>query len=127
MSSFKERRQRPRVTVREPLAGRAGATMDVRVLDLGLGGVRLQHEGHLRPGAPCILELPPAVCPLPLLGLIVRSAVVRIDRTVKGEQDLCYESAIAFDALHPDQEAALTRALERLSTPDGVKGELRIG
>ncbi len=122
MPDFQERRRQPRVTVRAPLTARVGATLDARVLDLSLGGVRLQHAGHLRPGAPCVLELPTTVCPRFLRGRIVHSAVVTLELTATGAQDLCYESGIAFEPLRSDQEVALARALERLAAPEGIQG-----
>ncbi len=126
MSDFPERRRRPRVPVTGPLPARARATVDVRVLDLSLEGARLQHGGLLRPGAPCLLELPPPVCPLPLRARVVRSKVVGVERDAAGERHLRYESALAFTNLHPDQETALTRALERLASGEGVGGMLKM-
>jgi hypothetical protein len=53
-----ERRQHPRLKLREPLRGAVGPSR-IYILDASVGGMRVAHQGTLPPpGEVCRLELP---------------------------------------------------------------------
>jgi hypothetical protein len=125
MVEFQERRRAPRIAVAGRLGGRARAILEVRILDLSLTGARIEHLSPLRPGTPCTFELPPAIVSLVLASRVVRSSVIGSEQTPDGKRLLHYESGLAFANLTEDQQAALAKALEKL-TPGGGLGEGRL-
>ncbi len=122
---FRERRQAPRIAVAGRLGGRARAILDVRILDLSRTGARIEHLSSLPPGTPCTFELPPAIGSVLLSARVVRSAVIGSEQTPEGRRLLRYESGLAFAGITGEQQAALEKALEKL-TPGGGLGEARL-
>ena len=66
-----ERRNVARVMVPWHLQGRVLASQEVRILDLSPAGIRIQHVEPLRPGASCVLDVPPPLGALRLTGRVV--------------------------------------------------------
>jgi hypothetical protein len=116
MGEFVERRRGRRVTIPERPGGRVRATLQVRLLDLGTTGARIEHHNVLRPGFTCTLELPAALGSLVLAARVVRSAVVGTAKGPAGDQILRYESGVAFADLTEAQQATLERVLDRLAS-----------
>jgi hypothetical protein len=52
------RRHHARITFSEPVTGAVTASHDVHILDLSLGGARVEHTIILRPGSNCYLRMP---------------------------------------------------------------------
>ncbi|HSB72710.1 MAG TPA: PilZ domain-containing protein [Candidatus Methylomirabilis sp.] len=109
-----ERRHLRRVTVGRHIPALAHGTLPVRLVDLSLGGARIEHLGQLRPGSPCALEFPGPVGPLRLATHVVRSTVVSNRRRPRGDRYFRYESGLAFADVSPGQETALTDILGRV-------------
>ena len=61
MTEYQKQRRAPRITLRDRPAARTRAVETVRLLDVSLSGARVEHLNILRPGAPCTVELPPAL------------------------------------------------------------------
>ena len=118
MTGIQERRCVRRLTVVTHIPARAHGTIPVRLVDISLGGVRIEHLSQLRPGFPCALELPPPAGPLSLATYVVRSGVVSNRRRPRGDRHFRYESGLAFAEVTPEQQAGLTRILESVSRSD---------
>jgi hypothetical protein len=116
MGAFVERRRGRRVSIPERPGGRVRATLQVRLLDLGATGARIEHHNVLRPGFACTLELPAALGALVLAARVVRSAVVGTAKGPGGDQILRYESGVAFVDLTPAQQTTLEAVLDRLAS-----------
>ena len=117
---------RSRIGMTRPVPVRARTTQEVTLLDLSLGGARIEHLTLLRPGSSCSLEFPPAFGALVLTARVVRSAVVGIEQGSTRGRNLRYESGLAFVNPTPDQRTVLTQLLERLSVEGGLEGVLRL-
>ena len=111
----RDRRRMPRIPLVHSLPARARGAIDVQLLDLSLGGVRVGHCGQLPPGSSCALELPPSLNSLVLTADVARSAVVGVKQYAQGERHLRYESGLAFTELTADQATTLTCILEQLT------------
>lgn len=120
MSAFVERRKGRRVSIPGRPGGRVRATLEVRLLDLGTTGARIEHHSLLRPGVTCTLDLPQALGGLALSVRVVRSAVVGTATGPSGDQVLCYESGVAFVEPTKDQQAALEAIVERLAAGEAL-------
>ncbi len=116
---------RTRIAMLEPLPLRARATLEVRLLDLSLGGARIEHCSLLRPGSACALEFP-ATLPLVLTARVTRSTVVGVEEEATGGRLLRYESGLAFVNLTPEQRTALAQLLERLGSDGGMAGVVTV-
>jgi PilZ domain len=92
----------------------------VRLVDLSLGGARIEHLGLLRPGFPCTVEFLATIEPLILVTDVVRCEVVGVERHPAGERHLRCESGLAFGEVTAAQEATLVRMLEE-TTPRGTR------
>lgn len=125
VAEFQERRRATRIAVAGRLGGQARAILDIRIVDLSLTGARIEHLNPLRPGTPCTCELPPAIGSLVLSARVVRSAVIGTEQTPSGKRLLRYESGLTFVGIKAEQQAALEKALEKL-TPGGGLGDGRL-
>ncbi len=118
MTGFQERRGVARVVMREPLGGRARATLDVRLLDLSTTGARIAHRDQLRPGVTFALQLPPTLDALALSMRVIHSRVVGTEPRPAGAQILRYESGVVFLGLTEAQRTTLERLIAQL-VPNG--------
>ncbi len=74
-----ERRAQPRVTVSGELRGTVKSSIDVRVLDLSEGGMRVQSTTGLSPGAECTLTLETGGGPIRVRARVLRSRASMTD------------------------------------------------
>lgn len=122
MVEMPERRSEARVLVPWQLSGRVLDSREVRILDLSMGGVGIEHVDPLQPGASCVLEMPLPFGSLRLAARVVWSLVRGGGKLREGDPRFQYQSGLAFTDLTPEQQAALARALETLraarATPD---------
>jgi PilZ domain len=114
MTEPRERRTAPRITLSGQTTVRTHTGHVARLLDLSLHGVRLGHQGLLRVGAPCALDLPAA------LGGAVRGHVVwctirGVEPTGDGASALWASSGVQFAPLRDAQETVLGQALRDLA------------
>ncbi len=113
-----ERRRMPRLTLPEPATGEVMGRTPVQILDLSLGGARLEHTAMLRPGDVYVLRLVLQERSFTLRGRIAWSRV--IGRTGDGDEStLIYQSGAQFEELSDDVRNALAAFLEELSRPCG--------
>jgi hypothetical protein len=110
-------RRHPRITCSHPLGADVSARHEVRLLDLSLGGARLEHTAVLRPGTTCDLRVPLQGETLTLTGRLVWSTV--IGRAERPEAGLLFQSGLAFEDVPKATHALLAEFLERQQPPLG--------
>ena len=114
-SAYPLSRRHARLTFSEPVAGAVSAGHRVHILDLSLGGARLEHAIVLRPGTNCYLRLRLNASVITLNCRVVWSRVVeRAAGDLRGT-GLTYHSGVQFDTLSREAKAVLAAFL-------GVKG-----
>ena len=112
LSAYPARRKHSRLTFSEPVSGAVTSSQDVHLLDLSLGGARVEHTMILRPGSSCYLRLP-----LDERVLTVNCQVIwsRAVGRVAGEQTgtgLLFQSGIQFGSLSREVQAILDAYLD---------------
>jgi hypothetical protein len=111
------KRRFARLTFKEPIADQVTASHDVHILDLSLGGVRVEHTIVLRPGSTCHLRLPLKTANFSVICNVVWSRAVGLaDAAWKGAGVL-YHSGLEFSKLNPDARTHLVAYLEAHGTP----------
>ncbi|MFI5341767.1 MAG: PilZ domain-containing protein [Candidatus Methylomirabilales bacterium] len=116
-------RRHARLTLQEPMSGGVQASHDVQILDLSLGGARLEHTVVLRPGSTCFLRLPFEPRSLTVVGSVAWSQVVeRVAESPGGTTVLLYQSGLEFGSLGTEARARLTAFLEQMGTPHDETG-----
>ena len=111
------KRRYARLTFREPLQDQVTATHDVRILDLSLGGARVEHTSILRPGSTCHIQLPLRHHRVTAVCLVVWSkAVGRAEGEVRGT-GLLFQSGLEFSKMAAEVQKLLTAYLETEGTP----------
>lgn len=108
-----ERRAQPRVTLSGELRGTVKSSIDVRVLDLSEGGMRVQSATGLSPGADCMLTLETGGGPIRVRAKVLRS------RAALTEGRMSYASGLRF-ADDPDTSH---RVRELVGAYRGVAGD----
>ncbi len=105
------RRRHPRVALAGAMRARLLAMREGRVQDLSAGGMRLEHQGLLRPRAACLLRVqrPAQVCTFG--GRVVGSEA--LGRTGAGRRR--FQSGIAVTKLPAAAAPLLAHLLEQAS------------
>ena len=103
-----------RIVLPEPLLAVAQGTLAVALLDISVGGARLEHFRVLRPGSPCTLAVAAASGALHLPAHVVRSRIVGEERGADDVWRVKYETGLVFTLL-PAQVAALAQFVEHLT------------
>lgn len=106
------KRRHARLTFKEPMTEQITATHDVQILDLSLGGARVEHTSILRPGSTCHLRLPIRQQAVTVLCNIVWSQAVGRAEGEQRETGLLFQSGLEFAALAPETQKLLTAYLE---------------
>ncbi len=119
MPESQERRRAARISLVGRHGTRSDASRDVRLLDLGTTGARIEIGELLHEGSSYVLELPPALGSLSLSARVVWSSIFGGKQTLEGEQHLIYQSGLVFVDLAADQQAALASIVQRLTHEDG--------
>ncbi len=117
-AKIQEQRRVPRVTIPGRVTARVRPDLEVRLLDLSTLGARIEHLTVLHPRLHCVLELPPPLGALPLSAEVVWSNVIGGEQTLEGERHLRYQTGLVFVDVTAEQQAVLSRILERLTTGD---------
>lgn len=118
-------RRHARLTFSEPATGAVSASHGVHILDLSLGGARLEHTIVLRPGTSCSLRFRLAASVITVKCRVVWSRVVgRAPGDLSGT-GLTYHSGMQFDTLSRDAKAVLAAFLggSGLAHPGGSSRE----
>jgi len=115
MMEERERRTAPRIPLTERLAAWVRGLRAVRLIDLSVAGVQIEHLSVFRLGAPCALDLPPPWGALSLSAQVVWCTVVGRQRTRGGESHLVARSGLQFSALTGAHRATLAECLQQLT------------
>ncbi len=116
MTQYPKQRGAPRYLVADRLGVRAGATLEVHLLDLSLTGIRIEHQDPLRLGSVYSFEFPSTLGSLVLPVRVVRSTIVGSEERAEGDSHVRYQSGLLFVNLTPDQRVALAAVLVRLTS-----------
>lgn len=106
------KRRYARLTFKEPVTGDVTASHDVHILDLSLGGARVEHTIILRPGGSCYLRLPLKDQVVTVMGRVVWSRAVGRAAANPSGTGLVYQSGLEFGALAAEAHAHLAAFLE---------------
>ncbi len=123
MGVFPVQRRVPRVWLPAPLSGRILGILGYRLLDLSVAGARIEHYDPLRPGSSWTVQLPAT------LGEQTLSARVVWTRGIGGKAASAkgrpprYESGVIFVHVTAEQQGALARTIERLTTQAKILGK----
>ena len=115
MDEQRERRQLPRTLLPWQILARVRDVREVRLVDLSVGGTRLEHLGLLRPGAHCEIELPALLGGLCLPAHVTWSFVIGRRRGFDGHPHLLSHTGLRFAPLTAAQQATLADALQRVT------------
>ena len=111
-----KKRRHGRLTLSEPLVDQVTASHDVAILDLSMGGARVEHSMMLRPGSTCHLRLPIRTRSVMAVCNVVWSKAVGLAEASQGGGVL-YQSGLEFARLTTETQAILTAFLEEQGTP----------
>ncbi len=106
------RRKYARLTFSEPVTGAVTSSHDVHILDLSLGGARVEHTVILRPGNSCYLRLPLDDRALTVNCRIIWSRAVGRANGEQGGTGLLFQSGVQFGSLSRDAQAMLEAYLD---------------
>ncbi len=110
-SQSPSKRRYGRLTFREPIRDQLTMDHDVRVLDLSLGGARVEHLTVLRPGGNCHLRLPLRSQTMVLNCQVMWSRAVSVSGRPSGEAGMVYHSGLMFTPLTLEVETLLRACL----------------
>jgi len=111
------KRRHSRLTLREPLQDQVTATHDVKILDLSMGGARVEHTAILRPGSTCHVRLPLRRTSITIICQVIWSrAVGRAEGETRGT-GLLFQSGLEFAKMSAEARTLLTAYLEVEGTP----------
>ena len=119
------RRRYARLTLKEPMRDPRSEQHEVRILELSLGGARVEHTTILRPGGAHRLHLPLGSRPVAIQCFVVWSEA---KGRAKGEprgMPLRFYSGLEFRNLTPEVQALLTAYLQAEGLPISDAGDPR--
>ena len=111
-SEHSTRRQHARLTFSEPVSGAVTSSHDVNILDLSLGGARVEHTIILRPGSSCYIRVPIRQRVLTVNCRIVWSKAISRIEGETGGTGLLYHSGVQFGSMAQDTRTMLTAYLD---------------
>ena len=106
------RRKHARLTFGEPASGAITSSHEVQVLELSLGGARIEHTMILRPGSSCYLRLPLSEGILTANCIIIWSRVVERAAGEQGASGLLFHTGVQFGNLTRETQALLDAYLQ---------------
>lgn len=112
MAKGRQKRRLPRFHIRG-LTGAVTTPREADLLDLSLGGALLEHQGRLRVGAPCHIDLPTDGGVLTIRARVVHSRVSR--RGPRGA--LYYRTGVQFVGVTPEAEQVLRAIIRSFGAP----------
>jgi hypothetical protein len=116
LPEYPTRREHARLTFSEPVSAAVTSSHDVNVLDLSLGGARVEHTIILRPGSSCYIRVPLSERMLTVNCRIVWSKAIGRTAGEAGETGLLYHSGVQFGAM---AQATRTQLAAYLQTKSG--------
>ncbi len=106
------RRKHARLTFSEPVTGAVTSSHEVHILDLSLGGARVEHTMILRPGSSCYLRLSLDERVLTVNCRLMWSRAVGRAPGDQGGTGLLFQSGVQFGALSREAQAVLEAYLD---------------
>jgi len=116
MGERHEQRRLPRTPLPWRISARVRDVREVWLLDLSIGGTRLEHLGLLRPGVRCEPVLPTMLGGLTLSAHVAWCTVLARRRGFDGERHFLSHTGLRFSPLTAPQHATLAGALRRVTT-----------
>ena len=113
-ADYPRKRRHARLTFKEPVSGDITASHEVHILDLSLGGARVEHTMVLRPGSTCYLRLPLQPQVVTVLGRVIWSKAVGLAAGDRAGSGLLYHSGLEFGNLAQETQALLAAFLQDL-------------
>lgn len=101
------RRRHPRYVLKAKTEGRLTAADEVALLDISLGGVKIEHSQPMRPGGISILDLEFQGKKIRLTCRAVWSVVVRQDVDLDGEASMIYQTGLEFQNLSEETQKVI--------------------
>ena len=111
-SEYSTRRQHARLTFSEPVSGAVTSSHAVHILDLSLGGARVEHTIILRPGSSCYIRVPISQSFLTVNCRIVWSKAISRTEGETGQTGLLYHSGVQFGSMAQDTRTMLMAYLD---------------
>ncbi len=108
-------RQHPRIPVPGNVKCRFVPAWNVQLIDISLGGARLEHQGLLKPGGVSRLVISHTKIEVELPCKVVWSKVIG-SKDVGGTRELLCQSGVKFQGLNNEKEASLARLLESFAS-----------
>ncbi len=105
-------RKHARLTFSEPVAGAVTSSHEVYILDLSLGGARVEHTMILRPGSSCYLRLPLEERLLTINCRVIWSRAIGRAPGEQGGTGLLFQSGMQFGSLSRDAQVVLQAHLD---------------
>ena len=118
MATTSERRRFVRLPVPPHLGGPGVERHHMRLVDLSLGGARVEHDHPFPEGFLCFLKLSPALGGVWLQGEVVWSREAGRREVGEGEWVVSHQSGLRFTLLTLGQREGLTAALEILKAAE---------
>jgi hypothetical protein len=113
------------LTFKQPVHELVTATHEVRILDLSLGGARVEHTNILRPGGMCHLRLPLRNQRVTFLCHVVWSrAVGRAEGETRGT-GLLFHSGLQFASVSSETQTLLSGYLQGEGVPVGEVADVQ--
>lgn len=111
------KRRYARLALKEPVNEQITATHDVHILDVSVGGARVEHTTILRPGSACHLRLPLKPEALTVQCRVIWSKVIGRATGESRGTGLLYQSGLEFAGMPPGAQGVLSAFLEGQGTP----------
>lgn len=93
---FQKQRKAPRVQVYGRVLGHVSARIEAKLVDLSIGGARLEHTHTLHPGFIYFLTFSVGDRTLSVKSRVVWSSVSSTIKTERGENQILYRSGVEF-------------------------------
>ena len=114
MARTPDRRHSIRLTMPSRFSGPAVQSQSGRLVDLSVGGARIEHGDPLHSGEPCVVDLPPALGHGSLRGRVVWTRLHHVETSAEGGKRRYFHSGLVWVGFVPEQLGALAAALEVL-------------
>lgn len=108
------RRRYPRYVLRARTRGRLTGSDDVLLIDISLGGARIEHDEFIRPGMISPLDLDFRDRRIRLWCRVVWSMVVGQDMDLDGEGSMIYHTGVEFHNLSEESRQVLNDYVQAL-------------
>jgi hypothetical protein len=109
-------RRHPRIPVPEGVKCRLAPAWSAQIIDISVGGARVEHHGLLKPGGLSRLVISHKKIDVELPCKVVWSKVVGAKEIGGTKRELLCQSGVKFQGLNSEKEASLTLLLESFAS-----------